>query len=259
LPESVLNTAYDGIQRFYDGERDYVLPFEEGCVNWQKGDGDGPRNNEFISLQKKELHDFAAYPVLGAVAARLTRSKTIRLLDDQLFYKPSATSAAPALGTGWHADAAYWATCSSNKLITTWIPFHDVPENRSPIAVMAGSHLWTGLQDFRYFNQQNFQEMEQRLRDEGKEVRVVPLTMKRGQASFHHGWTVHGSYPNTSGQPRLSYAAHYQDGENHYRAYKDAKGREVHIFDEKLCRKLPNGDPDFSDPAIFPTVWSEEG
>jgi hypothetical protein len=30
------------------------------------------------------------------------------------------------------------------------------------------------------------------------------------------------------------------------------------MFDEKLCRKLPNGDPDFSDPAIFPTVWSEE-
>jgi hypothetical protein len=29
------------------------------------------------------------------------------------------------------------------------------------------------------------------------------------------------------------------------------------MFDEKLCRKLPNGDPDFSDPAVFPTAWSE--
>ncbi len=35
------------------------------------------------------------------------------------------------------------------------------------------------------------------------------------------------------------------------------QGREIHIFDEKLCRKLPNGDPDFSDPDVFPTVWSE--
>ncbi len=24
-----------------------------------------------------------------------------------------------------------------------------------------------------------------------------------------------------------------------------------------VCRKLPNGEPDYSDPAIFPTLWSE--
>jgi ectoine hydroxylase-related dioxygenase (phytanoyl-CoA dioxygenase family) len=83
------------------------------------------------------------------------------------------------------------------------------------------------------------------------------MTLKKGQVSFHHGWTIHASYPNTSGQPRLSYAVHFQDGENHYRPYRNAQGREIHIFDEKLCRKLPNGDPDFSDPAVFPTAWSE--
>ena len=32
-----------------------------------------------------------AYPLLGAIAAKLTRSGTIRLLDDQLIYKPSNT------------------------------------------------------------------------------------------------------------------------------------------------------------------------
>jgi hypothetical protein len=29
------------------------------------------------------------------------------------------------------------------------------------------------------------------------------------------------------------------------------------MFDETLCRKLPGGDPDFGDPAVFPTVWAE--
>jgi len=24
-----------------------------------------------------------------------------------------------------------------------------------------------------------------------------------------------------------------------------------------LCRRLPNGDPDFSDPDVFPTIWAE--
>lgn len=257
LPESLLERAMDGIRRFYDGEIDAELPSEAGCVQWKKGDGDGPRSNEFISLQKKELWDLAVYPLIGAVAAKLNRSKTIRLLDDQLIFRPPAKPDARAVGTGWHADRAYWGTCSSDKLITAWIPFHDVPVNRSPLVVMAGSHRWPGLQDYRYFNNQDFQETERRLASEGKEVRIVPMTLKRGQASFHHAWTIHCSYPNTSTEPRLSYAGHYQDGENRYRPYTNPQGREVHIFDEKLCRKLPNGDPDFSDPKVFPTVWSE--
>ena len=257
IPESLLDSTYAGILRFWEGEVDTPLPFETGCVNWKKGDGDGQRINEFISLQKKELLEMAVYPLIGAIAARLMRSKAIRLLDDQLFYKPSGTSNAPGVGTGWHTDHAYWGTCSTDKLITSWVPFHDVPQNRSPLAVMPGSHRWKGMEHFRFFNKQNFSEMEERLRAEGHDVKVMPVELKRGQCSFHHGWTVHGSYPNTSGEPRLSYAAHYQDGENHYRPMLDPQGRKVEMFDEKLCRKLPNGDPDFSDPAVFPTVWSE--
>jgi Phytanoyl-CoA dioxygenase (PhyH) len=258
IPEALLNSAYAGIEEFWDGKVDAVLPCETGYVNWKKGDGDGQRINEFISLQKSELLDLAAYPLIGAIAAMLMNSKSVRLLDDQLFYKPSGSNGARGVGTGWHADHAYWGTCSSDKLITAWVPFHDVPQNRSPLAVMRGSHRWKGMEHSRFFNNQNFSEIEEHLRAEGHDVQVVPVILKRGQCSFHHGWTVHGSYPNTSGAPRLSYAAHYQDGENHYRALLDPQGRKVEMFDEKLCRKLPNGDPDFSDPAIFPTVWSEE-
>lgn len=257
LPQSLLDETYAGVEAYYEGKRDHKLPISEGFCDWKPGDGDGQRNNEFVALQKRELYNLAVYPVLGAIAALLTRSKEVRLLDDQLIYKPSGSSNAPATGTGWHTDGAYWATCSAKNLTTAWIPFHDVQENRSPLVVMAGSHKWKGMEHFRFFNQQNFAELETRLRNEGKEVRVVPLTMKRGQCSFHHAWTVHGSYPNTSGHPRLSYAAHYQPGENHYVPYTNDQGREIHLLDEQLCRKLPNGDPDFSDPAVFPTVWSE--
>ena len=258
LPESLIDAASEGSQRFYAGERDATLPFDAGFSNWKPGDGDGQRNNEFVSLQKKELKELATYPLLGAIAAKLTRSATIRLLDDQLIYKPSNTQDASTTVTGWHADRAYWGTCSSEKLTTAWIPLHSVQVTQSPLIVMAGSHRWQGLQDVRYFNNQNLTELQEKFRKDGKDVRIVAMTLKKGQLSFHHGWTVHGSYPNTSGQPRLSFAAHLQDGDNHYRPSTTPQGREIHIFDEKLCRKLPNGDPDFSDPAVFPTIWSEE-
>jgi ectoine hydroxylase-related dioxygenase (phytanoyl-CoA dioxygenase family) len=234
-----------------------ALPFDTGFSNWKPGDGDGQRNNEFVSLQVKELHALAVYPLLGAIAAKLTRSTTIRVLDDQLNYKPSKYGDASSTITGWHADRAYWATCSSDKLITGWIPLHSVDVTCSPLVVMAGSHRWQGLQEVRFFNNQDLAELEKKFREQGKDVRVVPMILKKGQVSFHHGWTLHASYPNTSGQPRLSLAVHLQDGDNHYRPYRNAQGTEVHIFDEKLCRKLPNGDPDFSDPSVFPTVWSD--
>lgn len=256
VPEAVIDAAFDGSQRFYAGEKDAVLPFDTGFSNWQAGDGDGQRNNEFVSLQKKELKALAVYPMLGAIAARLTGSASVRLLDDQLIYKPSNSANAFSTITGWHADRAYWGTCSSDNLITAWVPLHAVEVTRSPLVVMAGSHRWQGTQDVRFFNNTDLAGLEEKFREQGREVRIVPMTLKKGQVSFHHAWTIHASYANTSGQPRLSYAVHLQDGENHYRPCRNAQGREIHIFDEKLCRTLPNGDPDFSDPAVFPTVWS---
>jgi ectoine hydroxylase-related dioxygenase (phytanoyl-CoA dioxygenase family) len=257
IPDWLIEKALQGSERYYRGERDAKLPVENGYSNTLPIDDKTPRNNEFVSLQINELQDLALYPLIGAIAARLTRSAAIRLLDDQLIWKPSDQANAANTITGWHADRAYWGTCSSDKLTTAWIPLHDVELARSPLVVMAGSHLWSGLQDMRHFNHKNLTDLQAKLREEGKQVDVVPMTLKKGQVSFHHGWTMHASYPNVSGKPRLSLAVHLQDGDNRYRPYCNAQGRDVHMFDEQLCRKLPNGDPDFSDPAVFPVIWSE--
>jgi ectoine hydroxylase-related dioxygenase (phytanoyl-CoA dioxygenase family) len=257
IPHALIERAILGSERFYRGERDDRLPVESGYSNSPALDQRTPRNNEFVSLQIKELKDLVTNPLIGAIAARLTRSKMIRLLDDQLIWKPGDPYNATDTITGWHADHAYWATCSSENLTTAWIPLHDVDQTRGPLVVMAGSHRWPGLQDLRNFNVKNLNELVDMFRGEGKEINIVPMTLKKGQISFHHGWTIHASLPNTASQPRMSLAIHLQDGENHYRSFTNAEGREIHIFDEQLCRRLPNGDPDFSDPAVFPVLWSE--
>lgn len=255
LPDDLIDAAIHGAERFYRSDLDAQLPIETGYSNTVTTDPTLPRNNEFVSLQVSQLRDLATYPLIGAIAAKLARSPAIRLLDDQLIWKPSATQDAAQTVTGWHADRAYWATCSSDNLITAWIPLHDIELTRGPLAVMAGSHRWSGTQDLRQFNNQNLEAVQNELRQQGNDVQVVPLLMKRGQLSFHHAWTVHAGLPNTSGLPRQSFAAHLQDDANHYRPFRNAAGKEIHIFDEQLCRKLPNGDPDFSDPAVFPELW----
>lgn len=258
IPETAIDLAIAGSQAFYQGERDGTIPFDTGYSNWQPEDGDVVRNNEFVSLQKKELKLLALQPVIGAIAARLARTEEIRILDDQLVYKPGAKPGQKINNAvGWHSDRAYWSTCSSDKLLTAWIPFHDCDEARSPLVVLDKSHRWSGLQSMRHFNNPNLANLTEQFQAEGKEVVKIPMTLTKGQVSFHNCWTIHGSYPNRSPYHRQALAVHLQDKDNRYRPYTNYQGKEIHIFDEQLCRRLSNGDPDFSDPDIFPVVWTE--
>ena len=118
---------------------------------------------------------------------------------------------------GWHADHAYWGTCSSNRLLTAWIPFDDVDEVNGTLAVLDGSHRWRDTEHVRSFNDADLDAVERRFERDGRPVVRVPFRMRKGQVSFHNGWTLHASYPNTSAKVRLALAVHLQDVDNHYR------------------------------------------
>lgn len=257
IPDEMIDRAILGASKLYAGERDWQLAVSSGYSDWKPEDGEIIRNNEFVSLQKQELRDLALQPIVGAIAAKLARTSQIRLLDDQLVYKPPQIQNQNST-VGWHADRAYWATCTSDKLLTAWIPFHDCDEARGPLVVLDRSHQWSELENLRFFNYQNLEDLESKYRAEGKEVARIPMTLAKGQISFHNCWTIHGSYDNRSNRFRLAMAVHLQDRDNRYRPYRNQQGKEIHMFDETLCRKLPNGDPDFSDPTVFPVLWSEE-
>ena len=256
LSDEIIDEAIRGSDRFYNGERDGQLPVDTGYSNWKPEDGyDIVRNNEFVSLQNRELKKLVMQPIIGAIASRLARTNSIRLLDDQLVYKPPQDPDGKS-AVGWHADRAYWSTCTSHNLLTAWIPFHDCDESIGPLVVLDGSHKWSNIEDSRFFNNPNLEDMEQKFRDRGRKTVKVPMTLKKGQISFHHCWTIHGSLPNYSDLSRLAFAAHLQDEDNRYQPFWTKQGKKVLIADELMCRKLPNGNPDFSDPAVFPVLWS---
>lgn len=262
LSEALLDAAALGAERFYAGERDRALPVQGAFRDWRQGESAPIRNNEFVSLQNEAIRALVEAPAVGAIAARLARSPAIRLLDDQLVHKaPVAIDAAGperATAVGWHADHAYWGTCSSDNMLTAWIPFHDIDLDRSPLVVIDGSHRWGDLEHSRFFNDPDLDAVEARFRAKGHRVERVPIILKKGQISFHHCWTLHGSLPNRSPLPRLALAVHLQDADNRYRRYLDPRGEPVRIADELLCRRLPNGDPDFSDPVPFPQLWPRD-
>ena len=185
IGDDTIANAIAGSQAFYRGERDATLKVDQGYSNWKPEDGDIIRNNEFVSLQKKELKELALQPIIGAIAARLARTTEIRLLDDQLVYKPPAKAKQKiSTAVGWHSDRAYWSTCSSHNLLTAWIPFHDCDEARGPLVVLDKSHKWSGLQDMRYFNDSNLTNLETKLQHEHKKVVKIPMTLKKRSGKF---------------------------------------------------------------------------
>ena len=250
LPPDEVDAGLQAALRFYD-RPDRTLPVATGYANWQHSDGlNVPRHSQFVALQSDALRRLVCWPTIGAIAGRLARTQEIRLLNDQLVYKPPSTVDS---ASGWHADHAYWGTCSSDRLLTAWIPLQDVDESSAPLVVLDGSHKWSGTEHARFYWDPNLATA--RFERHDRQLQEVALTLKKGQVSFHHGWTVHASYPNRAELPRIALGVHLQDESNAYRAALDQRGNPVQMFDELLCRKLANGQPDFTDPAVFPVIW----
>jgi ectoine hydroxylase-related dioxygenase (phytanoyl-CoA dioxygenase family) len=254
LPDAAIAAAWCGCERFYAGERDAELPEIEHFANWTPADGDVLRNNEFVARQIREFQDLALHPVIGAIAARLTRSRTMRLFEEQIIYKPSSQADASGV-IGWHTDLAYCSFCTST-VIAGWVPLHDIDESMGPLIVLDRSHQWPECRDLRNFQIDDLASLEQQLQQAGRSVVKIPMTLKRGQVSFHHGRVIHGSAPNHSDRPRIVMAVHLQDGENRFQPIANPNGGLFHHYLDPFCQRLPNGDPDYTDPIIYPTVWT---
>ncbi len=222
IEDSLIYDALTGLQQHWAGHRDRKLDGAgKQFADWMPGDGAGTRNNEYLSLQNRKVRNLAWSPIVGSIAARAAGTPEIRLFDDQIVFKPGGQTEAVV---GWHVDGDYWGTCTSRNMLTAWLPLHDCPEEMGPLVVLDGSHKWSSLQ--------------------------------RGQFSLHHCRTIHGSYPNRSNRPRIALAVHMQDRDNQYQAAKKPDGRPVQLYNDLICGKNSNGNPDYRDKSVFPVLWN---
>ena len=253
--EEDIDDALYGSERHYAGERDRPLLIS-GYLDWKPEHGNVLRLNDYVSLQNEELHNFLFSSLIGAIAARLAGSKTIRLFHDQLLYKPPQDSAQKGI-IGWHTDVAYWATCTSHEMLTAWIPFQDCDESMGTLTIIDGSHKWSRSTELRTFRNTDLDELERKFEAGGAPIVKVPMNLKKGQVSFHHCAAIHGGQANLSDRPRIALAVHMQDETNSYRKALDKDGKPAfHILDT-LCRKLPDNTPDYKDPDICPILWTD--
>ncbi|TDU84001.1 ectoine hydroxylase-related dioxygenase (phytanoyl-CoA dioxygenase family) [Kribbella voronezhensis] len=248
LTDPELDALAYGVDRFYARDLDVQLPAVP------PGDSDPGQpdsqtlQNDYVSLQVDEIRNFVMSPMLGSIAGILGSHTGLRLFHDQLISKAPG----PAL-VGWHTDRSYWLTCSSQDMLTIWVPLQDVDESNGGLQVVDSSHAL----DLDHNTLRGFHATSaERQITSWPSFSVRTLRVRRGQVSVHHARTVHGSGPNTTRLPRVALAIHLQPEQNHY--VPPPAGAPTLHFNDVLCRRDGVGHPDYHDPYVCPIVWPQE-
>jgi hypothetical protein len=250
-------------EAFYAGARSRRLPHRPPALAyWEPADGEVQRHHDYIHYEYDEIAAILRKPLIGAVAARLAGVPEIRLFQATLIYKPPRPDEQTNL-VPWHFDRHYWQSCTSERMLTAFIPFHDCDESMGTLTMVDGSHLWKeiGADDSttRHFAERDPVHLEELLQENAgfnnAEVVKSPMVIPKGHMSFHHCRTYHGSGMNRSDRPRRAISLHLQDGENRYRTAPRSDGTPVQYNHDYLVRRTHEGTPDYADPDFCPVLW----
>lgn len=253
-------------ERYYAGERDRLLPLRPPrLAYWEPAHGAVQRHNDYVHYEHDVLGRILRKPLIGAVAARLAEADTIRIFQSTLIRKPPVAGE-PSNIVPWHFDKHYWATSSSERMLTAFIPFHDCGEEMGTITMVDGSHRWAevGAEDstVKHFAERDKTQLEQLLARNaeynGARVRKVPMVIPKGHMSFHHCRTYHGSGSNVSERARNAVSLHLQDGANEYREHRLSDGTPAAYNHDVLVRRTADGRPDYADPGFCPVIWRHD-
>ena len=102
----------------------------------------------------------------------------------------------------WHQDLTYWGLDSDDQ-VSVWLALSEASEDSGCMRMIPGSH--SGGRRHHTIpadDETNVLFQSQTVMDVDEQQAVhCPLTP--GQASFHHGWTLHSSMPNRSDNRRI--------------------------------------------------------
>jgi hypothetical protein len=265
LTDDEVDTVVAESERFYRGAKDRGLPLRPpNLAYWTEADGPVQRHNDYIHYESDVIGAVLRKPLIGAVAAMLAGAAEIRVFQSTLIYKPPRPDE-PTNVVPWHMDRHYWQTCTSERMLTAFIPLHDCDVRLGTITMVDGSHRWQevpGDDSTRHFAQRNRAELEELLqanaRYNGAEVRPIPMVIPKGHMSFHHCKIYHGSGGNRADRPRRAISLHLQDGDNQWRPHRRPSGDTVVYNHDMLVRRTAAGTPDYADPEFCPVLWRSD-
>ncbi|MED5262997.1 MAG: phytanoyl-CoA dioxygenase family protein [Myxococcota bacterium] len=139
------------------------------------------------------------------IAAELLGVPGVRLYHDQALFKEPYGGHTP-----WHQDQYYWPL-DTDDTVTLWMPLSRVPDEIGGMRFAAGSHRLGHLGDFA-IGDQSHEVFSTLIQERGLAVESVGR-LEAGDATFHHGWTLHsaGANPTNSMRPVMT-VIYFKDG-----------------------------------------------
>ncbi len=247
ISEEALEVLRDRYLRVFEG--DYETGIRPDEVNWVKGRDPEDRTRQLCNAWKADT--LIAAQVLsariGRLAAQLMGYRGVRILQDNVLWKPPATKA-----IGFHQDGSYADYLVPPQMVTCWMSLHDTQADAGPIAYVRGSNHWpkTPPERTRFHAPEDWLAGVRAAKPEDAEIDVVPVVVKAGGGAFHHDLTWHGSEPNTSGTvSRMALVSHLLPSEARFHH------RNVDVVYSRYRRR---GDTSM-DESYFPILWDAMG
>jgi ectoine hydroxylase-related dioxygenase (phytanoyl-CoA dioxygenase family) len=247
VSERALELLQERYVRLFDGEYETGIKPDE--VNWVPGRDPEDRTRQLCNAWRSD--SVVAAQVLsertGRLAAQLAGYSGVRMLQDNVLWKPPGTKA-----IGFHQDSSYADYLVPPEMITCWISLHETTADAGPIEYVRGSHRWprTAPERSQFHAPDDWLAPARAAAPEGEELELVPVVVKPGGGSFHHGLCWHGSAPNQNAAvARMALVSHMLP--------REARFHHEHV-DLIYSRYRKRGDLSL-DESFFPVMWDATG
>ena len=205
---------------------------------------------EEVEHEHGSLHYRSKIHTLLSFAAELATSELVLdaveqiLGPDILLYDCTYITKEPHTDSyvSWHQDLTYWGL-SGDEQVTLWLALSQATMTSGCMRMVPSSHKQGKQEHIDNKDENNVLHRGQNVPDVN-ESSAVMCPLEPGEASFHHGWTLHASMPNNSDDRRIGFNVQYitpsmkqninpnasallvrgTDNHNHYQSDKLATG-----------------------------------
>lgn len=107
----------------------------------------------------------------------------------------------------WHQDLTYWGL-SHDDQVSMWLALSPATQESGCMRMMPGSQA-SGRQHHKLTEDHSNVLFQGQTVQGVDEIKAVTCALEPGEASFHHGWTLHASMPNNSSDRRIGLNVQY--------------------------------------------------
>ena len=242
----ILKNRFDDL---FDGKFENTIEPDEW--NWKKNLSDPRATRQICNVWKSDnlIRKIVCNETIGLIASKLMGWKGARLVQDNILWKPSGGKT-----LGYHQDASYVDWIVPQTMISCWMSLDKTSQKIGTLEFVAGSHKWKlSPPSVSFHSPDDYRrELINFAKINNKELNITYVEVPAGGASFHHGYTWHGSGINKTNLNRRAIVSHCIPS--------DAKFHSTNIGGTgKIYKRYKKINTNEMDESFFPILWNLEG